>query len=177
MAKRGGQRLRRYIVPGEVPVWVTSGRWGPRRVRVGHCWAILRAELVYDQFIRERRPLRAGWRARIEIQVSTASSQSMTPWYVDVEVRANAVWRLGRLFLRCPSCSGRVARLYVPIVGLEPRCRRCWGLCYESQSWSYKPVGLFGRLFGPIAYATTLERRQERKKAARVRYEARRALL
>jgi len=32
MAGRGGWRPRRYVVPGQVPVWV-SGRCGPRRAR------------------------------------------------------------------------------------------------------------------------------------------------
>jgi hypothetical protein len=71
----------------------------------------------------------------------------------------NAVWRRGRLFFRCPACQGRVTRLYVPIAGRQPRCRRCWGLSYESQSWSYKATGMLAFL-GPAAHVTTLERRE-----------------
>jgi len=67
--------------------------------------------------------------------------------------------------------------LYEPIVGVEPRCRRCWGLSYESQSWSYKPTGPFGPLFGPVAYVTTLNRREERRLAAQTRYKERRPFL
>jgi hypothetical protein len=37
-------------VASEVPVWVSSGRWGSRRARVEHCQA-LRAEDVYGQLV------------------------------------------------------------------------------------------------------------------------------
>lgn len=101
----------------------------------------------------------------------------MTFWNVDAEAVPNAVWRRGRLFLRCPRCSGRVTRLYIPKAGLQPGCRRCWQLNYWSQSWSYKACGAFGALFGPVAYVTTDSRRDERQRAARVRYEQRRPFL
>lgn len=70
-----------------------------------------------------------------------------------------------------------VSHLYVPLKGLEPRCRCCWGLSYESQSWSYKRVGIFGRVLGPIAYATTNTRRQKKRQRALDRYTARRSAL
>lgn len=70
----------------------------------------------------------------------------------------------------------RATRLYVPVFGVAPRCRRCWGLSYASQSWSYKRVGLLGPLYGQVAYATTRIRRAKRRAAARVCYDARREL-
>jgi hypothetical protein len=50
-------------------------------------------------------------------------------------------------------------------------------LSHESQSWSYKPVALFGHLLPSVAYSTTLARREERQNAARTRYAARRPFL
>jgi len=174
MEVRGGERTRRYITPGAVPVWVSSGRWGPRRARVEQCVVALAAELVYDKLIREGVPLKPGWRTTGSWESPDGSGRS---WGISIEVVANAVWRCGRLFLRCPSCLKRATRLYVPVRGLEPRCRRCWGLSYESQSWSYKPMGSFGRILGPIAYATTDARRQERRQKAVERYTVRRSAL
>ena len=107
----------------------------------------------------------------------TPQTDAGPSWDITAEVVANAVWRRGRLFFRCGPCQRRATRLYVPVVGLEPRCRRCWGLSYSSQSWSYKPTGVLGPLFGPVAYATTLRRRTQRQQASRDRYAARRAFL
>ena len=96
-------------------------------------------------------------------------------WNVTAEVRPNAVWRCGRLFLRCPRCTGRVTRVYLPTTDADPRCRLCWGLSYESRSWSYKPCGLLGPFLGPVAYVTTGVRRDERMAVSRARYAARQA--
>jgi hypothetical protein len=168
LKRRGGWRPRRYVVPGKVPVWV-SGRWGRRRLRVDECWSILRAEAVYDQFLRERVALKPGWQATVRVQIPIKDSKAVHPWSLEVEVLPNAVWRKGRLLYRCPACGRRATRLYVPLSGLQPRCRRCWGLNYESQSWNYKPT---------LAYiTTTLCRREERRRAARARYAARRPFL
>jgi hypothetical protein len=174
MGRRGGRRPRKYVIPGEVPVWVSSGRWGPRRARVGQCVAILAAELVYDKLIRDGEKFGPGRRATL---AWTPAGVSGASWNIEAEVLPNAVWRRGRLFFRCPDCGRRATRLYVPVSGLQPRCRRCWGLSYDSQSWSYKPLAIFGQLLGPMAYATTLARREARQRAARARYDARRAFL
>jgi hypothetical protein len=162
------------VLPGDVPVWV-SGRWGPRHVRVDQCSAILAAEIVYDELICDGAPLGAGWRATLP----WAPQGPLAPsWDVEAEVVANAIWRRGRLFFRCASCHRRATRLYVPVAGLEPRCRRCWGLNYESQSWSYKPCALLAGLgLGPVGHITTANARSERRRAARARYDARRAFL
>jgi hypothetical protein len=171
--RRGGRRARRYIVPGVVPVWVSTGRWGPRRARVEQC-VTLRAELVYDQMIRDKETFGPGSRATL----TWTPYRSDKPWDIRAEILANSVWRCGRIFLRCPRCERRATRLYVPVVNVEPRCRRCWGLSYESQSWSYRPrAHFFGRLFGPVAYSTTIARRRERREAARTRQRARRDFL
>jgi hypothetical protein len=100
-----------------------------------------------------------------------------TSFDIAAEVRPNAVWRRGRLFLRCPACQRRATRLYVPREDLPPRCRRCWGLSYQSQSWSYKPTGPLGALLGSTAALTTAYRRRVRRVAAKARYAARRPFL
>jgi hypothetical protein len=170
MTRRGGRR-RRYVIPGQVPVWVSGGRWGPRRARVEQC-PTLAAELVYHQMVCEGAAFGPGSRATL----TWTPNGSEASCRVEAEVVANAVWRRGRLFFRCRGCRRRATRLYVPAAGLEPRCRRCWGLSYTSQSWSYKATGFLAAL-GPIAFATTGERRKRRREESRARYEARRALL
>lgn len=169
MPQRGGRRPRRFIRREDAPVWVPSGRWGPRRARVEHCVTI-RAERVYHQALCAGEPLKPGdqltliWRP-----------QDSAAWESRAELVSNAVWRHGRLFLRCLACARRATRLYVPIAGLEPRCRRCWGLTYECRSWSYK-ASVWVAFLGPVAYATTDERRRERRKASQQRYAERRSL-
>jgi hypothetical protein len=165
-SRRGGRRPRHP--PSELPV-SSSGRWGRRRARVHQCAAILGAELVYDKLLREGAPVAPGWCAELEWQPDGSGAS----WSVKAEVLPNAVWRHGRLFFQCSACRRRATRLFVPVVGDEPRCRRCWGLNYESQSWSYKATGAFAFL-GPLAYERTDERRRERRRASRARYDARR---
>jgi hypothetical protein len=170
--KRGGRRPR-AVALSEMLV-SSRGRWGPRRARVEQCAATLAAELVYGRLVCDGPPFGPGRRGTLSWTPRAGSGQS---WDITAEVLPNAVWRRGRLFFRCPHCERRATRLYVPVFGLEPRCRRCWGLGYVSQSWSYKPIGMLGRLLGPIAHATTDARRQARRRAARLRYDARRAFL
>jgi hypothetical protein len=172
--RRGGWRARRYILPNQEPVWVRGGRWGPRRARVEQCAAVLAAELVYHRTICDGETFGPGCHAVLAWKPHGDSGPS---WKIKAEVLPNAVWRRGRLFLRCPRYFQRATRLYVPVNGLQPRCRKCWGLGYQSQSWSYKPVGFLGQVLGPVAYATTDARREERQEAARARYAARRPFL
>lgn len=133
---------------------------------------MLAAEMLYHKLLCDGTQLVPGWRSTLTCVVGGATFEN-----IETELRANAVWRRGRLFFQCRNCGHSATRLYIPIEGYEPRCRRCWGLSYQSQSRSYKPCGLLGRLFGPIAHETTLERRKRRQQAARARYDARRAFL
>lgn len=174
MATRGGYRERRYILPHELPIYVPSGRWGPRRARAELCLVILRAEAVYDQLIRAGTTFGPGTRLRLECRSTSAPGYA---WAVRAEVLSNTVWSRGRLFLRCETCDQRATRLYVPVLGLDPRCRRCWGLSYVSQSWCYKPVGILGSVLGPVAHGETDRRRQARRKACRERQKARRGII
>src|SRR5205823_263889 len=133
---------------------------------VEHC-VTLRAEMVYHQALGAGEPLRPGARLIVTCSVHNRA------WQFDAELIANPIWRHGRLFFRCPHCRRRATRLYVPLEGGQPRCRRCWGLNYVSQSWSYRVTGLLAFL-GPIAYETTEARRRERRAAALERYAERR---
>jgi hypothetical protein len=133
--RRGGRR-RRYVIPHEVKVWC-SGRWGPRRVRVTECWAVLEAESVYTELLRGGpEHVRPGRRCAL------AWTLPGRQFSIEVEVAANAVWRFGRVFLRCPKCSRLATRIYVPASDTSPACRRCWGLTYQSrQRRNYKDTG------------------------------------
>ena len=144
---------------------------GSRRLRVSECWATLRAEGVYAELLRAGTVLRPGDRAKLELLVPIETDdRCSTPWYVTAESLANPLWLKGRLFLRCLRCDGRCSRLYVPRPSLQPRCRRCWGLSYQSQTWNYKGSE-WDRL---PCYVTTDNARQDRRRDARSRYAARR---
>ena len=93
----------------------------------------------------------------------------------------NAVWRFGRLFLRCPTCRRLITRVYVPTTPAPARCRVCWGLTYESrQHRPYKDSGLLavaGLTLRWFAQSETLRERECRAEAARQRYAERRAIV
>lgn len=102
------------------------------------------------------------------------------------EVRQNAVWRRGRVFLRCPKCDQRCTRLYLPRRDSWLACRRCWGLTYPSQTLkNYKDSlvgrGRFARMFGTSqrdwAFLMTHDKRIERREASRERWAKRRRYL
>ena len=167
--QRGGRRPR-GVTAAEAPA-SCAGRWGRRRGRVEQCWATLAAERVYDRLLCDGVPLTPGWHGGL----TWTPGPPAHGWNITAEVWPNAVWRCGRLFLRCPRCTGRVTRVYLPTTDADPRCRRCWGLSYESRSWSYTPCGVLGPFLGPVAYVTTGVRRDERMAVSRARYAARRA--
>jgi hypothetical protein len=83
----------------------------------------------------------------------------------------------GRIFLVCPRCSRRVTRVYVPTSNADPRCRRCWGLSYESQKRNYRTRGLLGSLLGSWAEGETVLTRERHRIAAEKRYAERRAIM
>jgi len=165
--------VRRSVVPGIVPVWVETGRWGPRHVRVNECAAIFRAERIYAQLMLAGRNIRPGYGAIIAVK---PFANSVVEWHLKVEVVANAVWRRGRMFIVCRRCRRRAARLYIPTPQREPRCRRCWCLSYESQSWSYRPKRV-GSLVAVVPRLITDGHRTARTQAAKRRYRERRAAL
>jgi hypothetical protein len=169
--RRGGRKPRRCIVRGAVPVWVDNGRWGPRRARVDDCAAVLKAELVYERMLRDGVKVSPGERMVLRWQPDGSAGV----WEIKAELVPNRVWHHGRLFIRCARCDRRATRLYVPVVGCDPRCRKCWGLSYQSQSWSYRPSALFGA--HSAAAVTTILARRERRQASRLRYAARRKAL
>ena len=85
MGRRGGCRPRRYVRRDEVPVWVPSGRWGPRRVRVEECAEVLRAEIVYGQLVCDGQQFGPGRRATLLWQLHGKSGPT---WTIDAEVIA-----------------------------------------------------------------------------------------
>jgi hypothetical protein len=160
--RRGGPR-RNWIFPSEAAVSVSSGRWGRRRVRDYECWVVLRVEDLYTGLLRSGLRLEPGGGVHIRATGGLP---------VEIEVVPNPIWRKGRLFFTCRGCRRRATRLYVPVEGVDPRCRRCWGLNYESQRWSYHG-GFSAR---EICHITTDRERRARRRAARARYAERRGL-
>jgi len=160
---RGGQR-RRWVTRHDAAVWCPGGKWGPRRTRVTECWSMMRAEDVYTALLRDdAAKVRSGARGSATYRLK---GRDIT---ADWEVRPNAVWRLGRVFLECPRCRRRTTRLYSPLEDSWLACRRCWGLTYNSKALlSYKNSlwgrGAFARMFGTSqrdwAYETTAENRR-----------------
>lgn len=173
----GSSARRRYILPYEARVWC-SGRWGRRRVRDTQCHAVVRAEDVYTAMLKDHPPpagaKRAG-RATCTLDGRECS--------IDWELRPNAVWRHGRMFLRCGRCGERCTRLYLPLPESELACRRCWGLTYGSKTLqNYKDSiwgrSVFAKMFGTTqrewAYETTQEKRRVRQERSRERWRQRR---
>jgi hypothetical protein len=108
------------------------------------------------------------------------------PHTADFEVRSNAVWWKGRVFLICGRCLARCTRLYLPLSTSWLACRRCWGLTDNSRTLlNYKDSvwgrGRFAALFGTsqrdYAFMITEERRQIRRAAAVDRWSRRRRFL
>ena len=178
MDRRGGYRERRYVTRGDAAVWCPGGRWGPRRVRVTECLSVLRAEDVYTWLLTDN-PKAVGPGAAGNLTYSVEGRSHTASW----EVRHNAVWRRGRVFLRCPRCALRCTRLYLPLETSWLACRRCWGLSYTSRTLqNYKDTlwgrGSIARMFGTSqrdwAFQWTDDRRQERRAASLKRWKARR---
>src|SRR5687768_14370535 len=180
MARRGGYRPRRYVTRGDAAVWCPGGRWGPRRTRVTECRAVLRAEDLYTELLKDKadsvRPGAAG-----SFSCTIGGRNHTAGW----EIRQNAVWTRGRVFLRCPRCMLRCTRLYLPLETSYLACRRCWGLTYTSRTLqNYKNTpwgrGVFARMFGTSrdwASLATYEKRQELRERSKCRWEGRRGYL
>lgn len=172
--------MRRYVTPSvDAAVWCPSGRWGPKRVQVSLCLAVLRAEDAYTGLLRDDAArARPGARGSVEWTVRSRSGRSAS-LSADWELRANAVWRHGRLFFRCPRCTRPATRLYVPCEDTGAACRRCWGLTYESrQERNYKAGRSFlGMALGSVAHSLTDTARTLRAEASAERYAERREIL
>jgi hypothetical protein len=145
---------------------------------VTECWFVMRAEDLYT-------PLLADDAAKVRPGVRGTATCIVKGRDVtaDWEVRQNAVWRRGRVFLRCSRCSLRCARLYMPTEKSWLACRRCWGLTYSSRTLqNYKDSpwgrGSFARMFGTSqrdwAFSTTYDNRKARLERSRERWAARR---
>jgi len=90
---------------------------------------MVRAEDVYTALLRDDvTKMRPGARGSVTF---TLEKRVVTS---DWEIRQNAVWRRGRVFLECPKCRRRCTRLYLPLTDSWRACRRCWGLTYNSRT-------------------------------------------
>ena len=177
---RGGRRPRR-IGRLDCAVCCPGGRWGPRRTRVTECYAVILAEDLYTALLRDNAEgVVPG--AKGTVGIGSDGGQVTAPW----EIHQNAVWRRGRIFLRCPGCSGRCTRLYRPVRDSRLACRRCWGLTYASRTLQNYKDSIYGRgrlarMLGTsqrdFAQLATLEKRQMRRHASRERWADRGRLL
>jgi len=181
MAVTYGRTHRRWILPSrEARVWCPAGRWGPRRTRAEECWSTVKAEVVYTSLLKhDASKVRPGAQGTATFELGREFSFS---W----EVRQNGVWRRGRVFLRCPRCSRRSTRLYIPTEHAWLACRLCWGLTYQSRTLQNYKNSLWGRgslaqMFGTSqrdwAFLTTDERRLQRQRRSEERWAERRRLL
>lgn len=175
--KRGGAR-RRFVAREDCLVSIPTGRWGRKRVRVTRADAILKAEDLYTDLLR-RDPASVVPGASGSVPWEAAGGRFGT----DYEIRENAVWRFGRVFLRCAVCGRLATRIYWFRGGVSPACRRCWGLTYESrQERNYKGsrVGFLATLGMDrrgLSQWYTETSREARKELSLRRYAERRALL
>ncbi len=174
--RRGGRRPRR--APSHDLRCYASGRRGIRRVRVTECWTVLRAEDVYTALL-QHDALLVGPGAKGTSRYTVQGREFIASW----EVRQNAVWRRGRVFLRCDRCSLACTRLYMPLADSRLGCRRCWGLTYGSRTqqnykntlWGRGPIArMFGTSQRDWAYQTTDDRRRERRERSFQRWAERR---
>ena len=171
---RGGRR-RQWITTADAAVSCPDGRWGRRRTRVTECWAVLCAENVYTFLLRGPEPVAVGRQGQV---TWTPGGRSFT---ADFEIRANSVWRHGRVFLRCSRCLRLATRLYVPTETAWLACRRCWGLTYQSRTQNnYKDgTACAGLSFShrSMAQVQTSHEREWRHAACVERWAERRNLL
>ena len=172
---------KRWIWPHEAAVSCPGGRWGRRRTRTTECCGVLRAEDVYTALLKDdARRVRPGAHGSAIYAIN--KREFTFRW----EVRQNAVWRRGRVFLRCPRCSLRCTRLYIPLEDSWAACRHCWGLTYASRTLqNYKDSvwgrGRFATMFGisqrDWAYEMTDEKRRRQGERSKERWTARRLRL
>ena len=60
---------RRWIAAEDAPVFVRTGRWGRRRVRVTECLFVAKAEELYTELLRNlEHPVRPGSRGHIALR-------------------------------------------------------------------------------------------------------------
>ena len=113
-------------------------------MRVGECHAVLVDSVLRRELLSADPPLVTEAPAELLCEVphlwrATRYRVVLRPW---------PPYRLGRVFLVCPSCDRRVGRLYQPHAGLLFKCRTCYRLAYFSNQTSHKlPIGLLRALW------------------------------
>ena len=158
-------------------MFVPSGRWGSRRVRVTEC-RTARAEALYTALVRGGHTTGPGAHGQASWKFGDAGVTA------DWEIRANRIWKYGRVFLRCGRCQRRATRLYLPVPSAPAlfACRRCLGLTYGSRvSNNYKDrllrgLGGLGVTHRLSAHLVTLGEQARRREASLARQAERRPL-
>jgi hypothetical protein len=165
--------MRRSVDAGGLAAWCERGEGRRRRARVEECVSVT-AEGVYAVMLRDARwMLQPGATGELSWIINGRSRPVV--W----EVRANRLWRHGRMFLNCAGCGRRATRIYAPADASAPACRLCWGLAYQSQQFNYRPGGplrAFGISHRQFAQRLTSLKRQRARATARARLAARRTL-
>jgi hypothetical protein len=132
--RRDGRPHGRSVEPRDAPAGVQGG-WGLPRRRTSELWLIVRAQQLCEFLIRQATAVGPGWCGTVAVKVLIERSDSgLSTCNVTVHIQPNLLWRKGRVVFRCPGCLKRATRLYVPVSGSRPRCRRCCVLSDESQS-------------------------------------------
>ena len=156
----------------QVRAFGQTARGRQRRARVEEC-ASLTAEHAYFVLLRDARSkLHPG--AIGELRWIVEGGAHRVAW----EIRANRLWRGGRVFFNCGVCHRRATRIYMPTPEAPtPACRSCWHLSYESQQTNYRDTGVLkevGLTSRALAKQQTWLKRRYARAAARARRAARR---
>ena len=171
--------MRRYVTPGvNAAVWISSGRWGPSGFESASAWRSSGQRRRIRTSSATMPPDKARRTRSVEWALRSRSGRSVS-LSADWELRANAVWRHGRLFFRCPECTRLATRLYVPCEDAGAACRRCWGLTYDSRRENYKSAPSFLPCYslGQMARWLTWSAQERRAAASADRYAERREIL
>lgn len=165
--------MRRPVLSESVVAWCEGRAGRPRRPHVEECLAVT-AEDAYDALLRDaRRSLHPGSTGELRWVIHGRARE--VAW----EVRANRLWRGGRLFLTCAVCARRATRIYRPTPDAPAACRLCWQLSFASQQLNYRDGGALaavGITLREFALQQTRLRRRSARAAARARWAARRTL-
>jgi len=141
---------------------------------------VLRAEEFYTGMLRD-----LGGKVRPGAQGKATVTVEGRRWEANWEVAHNAVWRHGRVFLRCPRC----AEVYASLPAnrrelvrmstlLGPYLRIPLAEQLQESLWGRGEIArMFGTSHRDWAYEMTQNRREERRKASRQRQRERRLLL
>ena len=89
--------------------------------------------------------------SKVPAEVAFIMQDPEAPGQYQAVLRPCPPYRLGRLYLVCPSCGRSVGRLFEPQAGQVFKCRRCYRLTYLSAQTARKmPALLRDLLMGRV---------------------------